>query len=947
MNAQVHLRPQWSAAFFVASLFLMLSLAPAAWAQGTGTVQGTVYDGETGETLAGANIIAIGLNVGTSTNLDGNYSLPLAAGSYTIQASFIGFQAVSVPVTIRADQTVSQDFTLNPDYIGAGEIVVLGTRRQGRTVIDSPVPVDVLTPAELTATGMTETTQILQMLIPSYNAPQASITDGSDHIRPATLRGLGPDQVLILVNGKRRHTGSLVHVNGSVGRGSTGADLNAIPPSAIDRIEVLRDGAAAQYGSDAISGVINIVLKEQEGFDASVTFGQYLSTVERGYASNEGFLSDNSDRDNYDWDESGETGFNRIGAPEDVSHSDGQTININLGYGLKVGDGSIYVSGSLRHRDFVNRAGLDPRQQYYDGYKFSNFGAEFTEETFPRLNHRYGNGEFDDFSVFVNGEVPVNDRAQAYLFAGVSAREGLSGCFYRRSLDNRTNRDILPDGFLPKINAKVNDVSIAGGFKGTLGDWAYDLSETFGTNSLTFDMADTHNASMNNSPRAFDSGTLNFAQSTTNLDLFRSVEIGTASPVSIAIGGEFRWDNYWINSGDDASWMNGGVPVRDGPNRGASTAAGAQCLPGFQPRSEQDETRTNFGFYIDLENNITSRFLVGLAGRFENYSDFGSTLTGKLAARLELTPQLALRGAASTGFRAPSLAQAWFTSIATNFIDGVPFEVGTFPVESDVARALGAQDLDAETSINISAGVTYSRGNLSVSVDGYQIEIDDRITFTENFTDAAVANFLSSQGINANGGRYFTNAMDTRTQGIDIIGRYGTRLGGGTMRFTAALNFSDTEVTNLDLDTDGDGDPDAIAAPAELTRLNEPFLVGRQRIGDYQDAQPNDKFNFQVNYDLNAWRFMVRANRYGEVTALAASDPLRDQTFSAKWLTDVEIGYEVYGGISLAVGANNVFDVYPDKQFKRNSFNGIFPYNGFSPFGFFGRYVYSRLNVRL
>ena len=931
----------------VSGMMLLLSLVPAAWAQGTGTVSGTVIDGETGEGLAGANIIAIGLNIGTSTGLDGRYSLPLAAGSYTIQASFIGFQAVSASVRIQADQITTQDFTLNPDYIGAGEVVVLGTRRQGRTVIDSPVPVDVLTPAELTATGVTETTQILQLLIPSYNAPQASITDGSDHIRPATLRGLGPDQVLILVNGKRRHTGSLVHVNGSVGRGSTGADLNAIPPSAIDRIEVLRDGAAAQYGSDAIAGVINIILKEQEGFDASVTYGQYLSTVERGYSPTEGFLTDGSDRDSYNWDESGETGFDLIGAQEEVSHSDGQTVNVHLGYGLKVRDGAIYVSGSLRHRDFVNRAGLDPRQQYYDGFKASAFGAEFTEETFPRLNHRYGNGEFDDFGLFVNGSVPVNDAAQAYLFAGVSAREGLSGCFYRRSLDNRTNRDILPDGFLPKINAKVNDVSLAGGFKGTLGDWAYDISETFGTNSLTFDMTGTHNASMDNSPREFDSGTLNFAQATTNLDLFRSVEIGTASPVSVAIGGEFRWDNYWINAGDDTSWINGGVPVRDGPSQGASTAAGAQCLPGFQPRSEQDETRTNFGFYVDLENNVTSSLLVSVAGRFENYSDFGSTLTGKLAARLELTPQLALRGAASTGFRAPSLAQAWFTSIATNFIDGVPFEVGTFPVESDVARALGAQDLDAETSINVSAGVTYAQGNLSLSVDGYQIEIDDRITFTENFTDAAVADFLNSQGINANGGRYFTNAMDTRTQGIDIIGRYGTRLGYGTVRLTAALNFTDTEVTNLNLDTDDDGEADAIAAPDQLARLNEPALVGRQRIGDYQDAQPNDKLNFQVNYDLNAFRFMVRANRYGEVTALASSDPLRDQTFSAKWLTDVEVGYEVYGGISLAVGANNVFDVYPDKQLKRNSFNGIFPYNGFSPFGFFGRYIYSRVNVRL
>jgi len=393
--------------------------------------------------------------------------------------------------------------------------------------------------------------------------------------------------------------------------------------------------------------------------------------------------------------------------------------------------------------------------------------------------------------------------------------------------------------------------------------------------------------------------------------------------------------------------MNGGVPVRDGPNAGASTAAGAQCLPGFQPRSEQDETRTNFGFYVDVENNITSEFLVNLAARFENYSDFGSTVTGKVAARYEFVPGLALRGAVSTGYRAPSLAQAWFTSIATNFIDGIPFEVGTFPVASDVAQALGAQELDAETSVNLSGGITYSKGNLSLSVDGYLIEIDDRITFTENLTDAAVAEFLGNQGINANGGRYFTNAMDTRTKGVDIIGRYGARVGSGTVRFTAALNFTDTKVTNLDLDTDGDGKADAIASPAQLIALNEASLVGRSRIGDYQDAQPNDKFNFQINYDINAWRFLIRANRYGEVTSLSASDPLRDETFGAKWLNDVEVAYQVANKVSVAVGSNNLFDVYPDKQLKRNSFNGIFPYDGFSPFGFFGRYIYTRVNVKL
>ena len=908
------------------------------------TISGTVTDGATGDPLAGANIFVVGTTLGTSADADGAYRLTLAPGTYELQATFIGFSAASTSLTVRAGQTLTQNFALAENLIGAGEVVVLGTRRQGRTVVDSPVPVDVLTPAEIQATGFTETTQVLQLLIPSYNAPQASITDGSDHIRPATLRGLGPDQVLVLVNGKRRHTGALVHVNGSVGRGSTGADLNAIPPSAIERIEVLRDGAAAQYGSDAIAGVINIVLKENPGLDVGVTYGQYLSTTTRGYDPDEGFLSDNSDVNAYDWDAPGETGFNRIGAPEEETYTDGQTVQVTAGYGFEVADGTIYASGTLRHRDFVNRAGLDPRQQYYDGFE----GGTFSEESFPRLNHRYGNGEFDELSFFLNGSVPINEAGtQLYAFGGVSAREGLSGCFYRRSLDNRTNRALYPNGFLPKINAKVNDYSGAAGIKGTYAGWAFDLSETVGTNALTFDMDDTHNASMDNSPTAFDAGTLNFAQATSNLDLFRSIEIGTAAPLSIAIGGEFRWENYWIDAGDEFSFLDGGVPVRDGPNAGSAAPTGSQCFPGFRPESQQDETRTNVGVYLDLENNLTSRVLLSLAGRFENYSDFGATATGKLAGRFEITPQLALRGAASTGFRAPSLAQAWFTSIATNFIDGVPFEVGTFPVESPVARALGAEDLDPETSFNLSAGVTFQQNNFSLTLDAYQIEIDDRITFTENFTDAAVAQFLAAQGINATGGRYFTNALDTRTQGIDLTGRYGLPLGPGTARLTAALNFSDTEVTNLDLDTDGDGDPDAIAAPAQLAALNQPTLVDRSRVGDYQDAQPDSKINLQVNYDLRDVRLMLRTIRYGEVTSISSSTPLRDQTFAAKWVTDAEVGYALRSGVMIAIGANNLFDVYPEKQFKANSFNGIFPYNGFSPFGFFGRYLYARANVRL
>jgi len=914
---------------------MLFGTVSTAHAQNMGTLRGTVTDSDSGQPLPGTNITVLGSLTGTTSDANGRYSLSLLPGSYEIQASFVGFKPVTVSVKIAAGATVTRDFVMVPDLVGAGEVVVLGTRRSGRTVIDSPVPVDVLTSEEIKSTGMVETTQLLQQLIPSYNAPQASITDGSDHIRPATLRGLGPDQVLVLINGKRVHTSALVHVNGSVGRGSTGVDMNAIPTSIIQRIEVLRDGAAAQYGSDAIAGVINIVLKEHTGFDAAVNVGQYASSPDRGYQESEGNRP-GEDASTYNWDGSGV-----IGSPTSPNYSDGKTANLYMGYGVPLPKGSLYVAGTYTHQDFINRAGLDPRQQYYDGFLSNpSFKPQYTEETFPRLNHRYGNGEFDEASIFANATFPIDEQGtQVYGFGGLYYRDGESGCFYRRSLDNRTNRRLYPDGFLPKINGRVTDFNAAGGIKGSRSGWAYDLSQTVGGNALNFHMVDTHNASLTNGQRSFDSGTLNFSQATSNLDLFRSAEIGTASPLSIAIGGEFRYDHYWINDGEPNSYINGGTPVLDGPNSGAATAAGAQCFAGFQPRSAQNQNRTNIGVYVDLENNLTSALLVSVAGRFENYSDFGTTVTGKFATRLELTPQVALRGAVSSGFRAPSLAQEWFTSIATNFIDGVPFEVGTFPVKSEVAQALGAKELDPETSVNVSGGVTFNVNNLSLTADAYLIELNNRITFTENFTSSDVASFLKDKGINANGGRFFTNALDTRTKGIDIIARYAARVGPGTGRFTAAMNFANTDITNKNADGQ-------IPSNSILTSLGEPQFIGRSRQGDFEDAQPKNKVNLQVNYDVKKWKFMVRTNQYGEVTS-RSNDETRDQTFSAKWITDAEISYAVRQGVSLAFGSNNLFDVYPDKQFKRNSFNGVFPYNGFSPFGFFGRYLYSRINISI
>ncbi|WP_412070294.1 TonB-dependent receptor [Rubrivirga sp. IMCC43871] len=922
----------------LATLLFALALASAASAQ-TGTITGTVTD-TGGGPLTGANVSLAGLAVGGAVGLDGTYRFQATPGTYELRASFLGYAPQRLSVVVRAGQTTTQDFMLAEDFVGTDELVVLGGRGEARTVVESAVPIDVISPAEIEATGFTDTQQILAAVIPSFNAPQASITDGSDHVRPATLRGLGPDQVLVLINGKRRHTSALVHVNGSVGRGSTGIDLNAIPPGAIARIEVLRDGAAAQYGSDAIAGVINIVLKSEPGFDAGASYGQYLSTTQRGYDPDEGLLPGEGAGD-YSFDDPGEAGYQLTGGPSDETYTDGQTLNAHVGYGTMVGKGTVFVTGQVRRRDETNRAGLDPRQQYYDGFQNDpSFDPQFTEATFDRLNHRYGNGDFTELSLFANAEVPVTDNGvEAYAFGGATTRDGESGCFYRRSQDNRTNRGLYPDGFLPKISAVVNDYALAGGVRGAAGGWAFDLSEAFGTNDFTFNMTDTHNASMNDGQTAFDAGTLAFTQATTNFDLFRAFQVGTASPLGLGIGFEYRYENYEVRAGEPNSYLDGGRLVADGPNAGASTSPGSQCFSGFQPASAQDESRNSGAAYINVEADVLPGWLLSAAARAETYSDFGNTLTAKVATRLELTEAFAVRGAVSTGFRAPSLAQAWFTSIATNFIDGVPFEVGTFPVTSPTAVALGATQLDAEKSLNASAGATFTNARLSLTADVYFIEITDRITFTENFTDPAVRAFLQGRGINASGGRFFTNALDTETVGLDVIGRYGQPVGPGTARLSLGLNVTDTRVTNLNADG-------VVPAPAQLQALNQPDLVGRVRVGDFEVAQPDSKLLLQLDYDQGPFGAFVRTNRYGEVTSLNA-DPARDQTFEPRFITDLEAHASVRDGIQLALGATNVFDVYPERQFKANSFNGIFEYNGFSPFGFFGRYVYTRLRVAL
>jgi len=925
-------------------LYNMLALvAISGFMFAQGSVSGTVTDGN-GNALFGANVTVEGTASGAATGADGSYSVDgVASGTYTVTASYIGYESASISVNVDGASTAN--FSLASSAVAGNAVSVLGSRFS-RNVDEQAVPVEVITELEIRASGFTETNELLQALVPSYNSPKGYITDGSDHMRPATLRGMAPNQTLVLVNGKRRHQGALVHVNGSVGRGSTQVDLNAIPASAIEKIEVLRDGAAAQYGSDAVAGVINLVLKETGGSDVSVTFGQNLSYFERGYNAGEGFI-DGQDDTTYGWDVNendgigyqpytADRGWARPGV-EKVLKKDGKNLIVHGGTGLNVLGGNLYVSGQFRDGGRTNRAGLDPRRQYFAG-------MDEEERAFNRENHRIGAGAFEQVSLMFNGSFPM-ERGTLYAFGGMNTRDGESGCYYRRAQDNRTLRAWYPDGFLPLISPTLTDTSMAVGMKGLMSNgMAYDVSVNTGSNEFAWGMVNSHNATAGTGPNQqseFDLGTLGYSQTTVNVDMSTQRDMaGFVGPVSLAFGAEVRMENYEIEAGEEAGYTDYGYDVLDGPNAGASAAVGCQCLPGLAPANEQDRDREAVSIYAEMSGNVMEELQLDVALRTENYSDFGSTTNGKVAMRYELADGVAARGSFSTGFRAPALQEAYFSSIATNFIDGVPLEVGTFPVDTEAARALGSKDLEPETSTNISAGMTYKDEQFSLSVDAYQINVDDRISMSETFRGSGATSdmvtFFEERGVPASGGRYFFNGINTETKGLDIVATMRQDVAMGSLTLKAAMNFNDTEVTNKD----------DLVTPDELAAYTTSQLLGRENTVRYESSSPKENFQFSAMLQKPTSTLMAKLNRWGEVT-IPASSVEREQVLSSKWTVDMEYSFQLNSQVRMALGVNNLLDEYPDKTVKRNSFNGIFQHSGYSPFGFSGRYIYTRLDMNL
>jgi iron complex outermembrane receptor protein len=886
-------------------LLLLFTLLPSLtttqlYSQSSFVIRGRVTEESKSKPLSHANITIVGTLLGTTTKENGEYRIILNPGDYEMLIQYVGYKTKKERITVT-NKDIKKNFVLEKDMLNIDEVVVVGTRTSARILIESPAPVDIIQTQELETGGLTETNQIIQMLIPAFNFPRPTINDGTDHVRPATLRGLNPDQTLVLVNGIRRHPSALLSVQGSVGRGTNAVDLNTIPSNAIERVEILRDGASALYGSDAIAGVINFVLKSRPESRLSATIGQ-------------------------------------------TKEGDGKVFEIQGNYGLSFSDiGFLHLSGEYRHRGPTNRSGPDTRQQYFSIIDTMQDGSveeypDPRELTFQRINHRLGDAKTDDINLFLNSSFPISSNLSLFAFGSFNYRTGEAAGFYRRSLDDRNIRSFYPDGFLPLIKSKILDASFALGIKGTISKWLWNFSNVWGGNSFNFIVDNSVNVSMGtDSPTSFDAGTLQYQHFISSLDILRTINLGFYSPVNIAFGLGFRLENYQIKAGENESYINGGIPVLDGPNAGDIAPVGSQVFPGFRPSDESSEWRNNIAFYIDLESYVAKNLLLGIAGRFENYSDFGSAINGKAAFRFEPINNLAFRGTISSGFKSPSLVQINYSSTSTSFIDGIPYEIRTFPVNDPVAQVLGAVDLKPEISHNINLGiVTNPFENMILTFDYYRIYLNDRIIFSNFFTGDEIRQILEQNGIvGVNGGEFLTNAVDTRTQGLDIILKTGMNISlNHNFTFTSGLNLSETVVTRVS-DT-----------PPQLEGLDEP-LVGRQSLGRIVDAQPNHRLMLMLIYNWGAFSIMARTNWFGAITLRHWADPERDQTFGAKWITDLDFSYSIGNKFTIGLGSHNMFDVYPDKYKPFSSIDVILPYTGYSPFGFNGAYYYARINVTL
>lgn len=898
-------------------------------------VTGLVKD-EVGNPLPGANVLVKGTTIGTQTDFDGNFRIEVPTENNTLSISFIGYKTVDIAITDKSSITVQ----LEPAAEQLDDVIMIGSRSKPRTQLESVVPVDVIGTKVFENTPQLETSQVLQFAAPSFHSTKQNIGHGTDHVDPISLRGLGADQTLVLINGKRRHATALMNVNGTVARGQVGTDLNAIPAASIERIEVLRDGAAAQYGSDAIAGVINIVLKKNINKGEVNVRSGWLAAPPEAPAFLEEFnpYSDNPDLAS----RQGEGG--------------GESFQFNANYGVELGDKGGFMNFTLNYltKNMFNRmddytielfAADDPRRNNpiaeFAAFNQGNpqaiaaynaaFGDQFGMAIVNPLNDfvgrrvaNMGGSGTTNAGIVINTEIPLSEKSTFYGFGGYNYRLGSATGFYRRPNQTARQSGLWPLGFSPHLDSDIQDLNGTIGLQSEFKGWNIDISNSYGMNSFAWTIFNSNNASLGlESPTSFDAGKLIYQQNVLNLDVTKSMDIGF--PLNSAYGAEFRLENFQQQAGQEESWQNYDGGIRE---------AGSQVFPGYQPGNEVDKFRFNTAIYADFEAEFTDKWLATLAGRYEDYSDFGDRFNWKVGSRYKFGDNFALRGAFSTGFRAPSLPQKFFSVFTLQFI---PLDDGTIEgvniahltEDSFVRRQFGINALKPETSTNVSLGLTARPfKNFSMSLDYYAINIKDRIGITGRFNGSQDPRFdeiLSNAGLSQV--QFMTNAVDTETRGLDFVLSYRVPLNDGSLTFTGAGNFTKTEIPR-----DENGDPEI--KTGEFLQGFESVLFNREEVSRIEVAQPQSKIILGAILDIKKFNASINATRFGEVdyvhpsTALVANafnggvEEIRDQTFSPKILTDLTLNYELSKSFSLGVSGSNIFNVYPDRHAHSGNYGG-------------------------
>ncbi len=884
-------------------------------------ITGVITD-KGGQPLIGANVLVKGTAIGTITDIDGAYSLNVPDNATTLVISYAGYEDMEVDINGQSTINVSLSEGVTLDAV-----TVLGSRGKARTDVDRPVPIDVVSARELQATGQPDIAQSLHYAAPSFSAVKFGINDLAPLVDPASLRGLSPDQTLLLVNGKRRHKVAFFSNNNGVGKGQLANDINSIPAAAVKRVEILRDGAAAQYGSDAIAGVMNMQLNDaREGGTIRLYTGAAYTTPKWDDITNRGTPGEN------------------IYGEDPVR--DGQTISASANFGMAWGDdGFVNTTLHYSHAEPTDRSGIYSHSSgWYTEEQVIAAGVASDEElqAVNGINPDgaiLGTAENTNYGIFVNVGKPMNADWDFYGMAGFTRKDIVGGVFTRTpARTSRAALEIFPDGYNPEVPSTLTDYQITSGIRGELGNgWGLDLSLGNSSNDVQLFARNTINPSLGSaSPTRFYTGGLNVTQTVLNADVNK-----TFGKTSISFGLESRGESFQQSEGQIESYIAGPlatVPVFDenGVQIGVDgfKDVGSSGREGFSAQTDGEWRRNNTGFYLEGESDITDAFLVNAAVRFENYSDFGGDFSWKLASRYKVTEKINVRASVNRSFRAPGLAQYQYSNYSQISFDndGNSVVEPILPIrDAAVQNAFGFENLSPETSFDIAAGATAKLSdNFTITLDAYQVDIEDRIMALGGINPRDFSEF---DGTSFDEITIFTNAISTVTQGIDFVANYRHFMGEGqNLGVTLAANFNRTEV-------------DEVTLPDGLSFLADDLTTANNDVVYLTNGAPRRKIIGSFDYNVGVFGFLIRATNFGEVSEPRIRDDNGDpQIMSAKTLIDLSLTARVTEDFSITLGANNLLDVYPDMLAASQVRQEVIYSRRVNQFGTTGRFLNLALN---